>query len=129
MGAREVYISYNVAMSEDTALALSLLNSASAVAHARQFATGGLEPYAESVDHAVASLLEFFSAVVGGLASENDPYQEVGTEPTSQLHAASAVPSFLDQCREILSGPPPYPFMCISTRAQTFACILLDKAG
>ncbi len=110
-------------------LAFDLLDCAIAVAKTRPRAAGVLEPYADSVDLALGSLLEFYSAVVAGLAAEGDPYREIGSEPKSHLEAVRTLPGFLDLCRDVFSGEPPFPFMCVSVRSQTYACLLLEVRG
>ncbi len=111
-------------MDEKLRAALDLLRSAMAVESTRQFAIGPLVPYAESVDQAVGNTLEFASALLSDLANEDEPFEEIGEEPISRSDAIRLVPKFIDRCCEILAGQPPFPCMCMSVRAQTFALIL-----
>jgi hypothetical protein len=104
--------------------ALDLLRSAIVVLDARALATGSLEPYTESADFAVANTLELVSGVLNELIYADEPIEEIGDEPMSRKEAVRLVRQFIERSCEILSGPPPYPFTGIATRAQTFYSLL-----
>ena len=105
--------------------AIDLLNSARGAMDTRHLAIGPLEPYTESVDHAVASALEFASALLMELVTDDEPFQEIGEEPMSHPEAVRLIPRFIERCCEIiLTEQPPLPCTCMAVRAQTFACIL-----
>jgi hypothetical protein len=109
----------------DRQAVLGLIDAASAIVAVRPADSDDLAAYQESADHALGHVLELVSALLAELASEDDPYQEIGVEPRCKEDAVRLVQPFVDRCREILLGEPPFPWMCISTRALTYALLFL----
>src|SRR5436305_4264109 len=103
-----------------------LLGAALTVASTRHFAVESFEPYTDSIDDAVGNIIEFASALLSDLASEAEPFEDFGDEPLSRMDAVQMVPKFMERCRTILSGQPPYPCMSMAVRALTFALVLRD---
>lgn len=107
--------------------ARELLRAANAIEGTRCFAVGPIEHYTDSIDHAIGNTLEFACPLLADMADEDEPYEEIGPEPLSRPEAILLLPKFIERCCEILSGPPPFPCMCMSTRAQTFVFFLLHE--
>jgi hypothetical protein len=111
-------------MDEKHRAALDLLRHAKGVLGARTLATGSLEPYSQSVDIAVAGILEFVSGLLADLVTADEPIGLIGQEPMSRSDAIRLAPKFIDECCDILSGEPPFPCTGMYLRAQTFSYLL-----